>query len=204
MNRKRQTTIGFLIIVCMLTISGAVPNGADQEQTLSEEDRQALELLEKYAAPGENHRYLDYFVGHWQSVVKMYGEPGQESISQEQQISVKWILGGRYLKAHLRGDIMGKPYEVYVFTGYDNYRQRFFAIQLSTLDTGYFITSGSLDQAKKIRTETGVMEDVGGKKTPIKAVTTLLSPDKYMYEFYTVGAEGKETRTMEITYFRKK
>ena len=203
MRISKHGMIGLLVMFSVTLVLGLAVFAEEKKQELSEEDKKMMELLEKYAAPGENHKHLDYFVGDWESLVKMYGEPGTEPLTHKQEITVKWILGGRYLRALLKGNLLGKPYEVFVFTGYDNYNEKVFAIQLSTMDTGYFISTGTLSKDGKVRTETGTMDDVTGKKINIKAVTTLLDKDKYRYDFYTLDANGKETRSMEIIYTRK-
>ncbi len=203
MKIRKHGMIGLLVMFLVTLVLGIMVFAEEKKQEISEEDKKMMELLEKYATPGENHKHLDYFVGDWESLVKMYGEPGTEPLTHKQEITVKWILGGRYLRALLKGNLLGKPYEVFVFTGYDNYNEKVFAIQLSTMDTGYFISTGTLSKDGKVRTETGTMDDVTGKKINIKAVTTLLDKDKYRYDFYTLDANGKETRSMEIIYTRK-
>ncbi len=205
MNIFKHVVIGLLVMFLITSGMGLAAFTDEKKQELSEEDKKMMEILEKYSTPGENHKYLDYFVGEWESLVKMFGEPGSEPMTHKQEITVKWILGGRYLHAHIKGNLFGKPYEVFVYTGYSNYKKELFALQLSTMDTDYFVTTGSLDKSGKIRTETGIMDDFfTGKKIKIKAVTTLLDKDKYKYDFYTIDAEGKETKSMEIVYNRKK
>jgi hypothetical protein len=191
-----------IIIICIVSLTGTAVFASENKPGLSERDK-AMALLEKYAAPGENHKHLDYFTGRWESQVKMFGGPGGEPIVSKQDITVKWILGGRYTHAHIKGNLSGKDYDVFVYTGYDNYQGNYFAIQLSTLDTGYFISTGVLDKSGKVRTETGIMDDVSGEKIKLKAVTTLLDRDTYRYELYAVDPRGKETRSMEIVYNRK-
>jgi len=204
MNIIKHVVIGLLVIFVITSVMGLTAFTDEKKQELSEEDKKMMELLEKYSTPGEYHKHLDYFVGKWQSFVKMFGEPGSEPMTHKQEITVKWILGGRYLRAHLKGVMMGRSYDVFVFTGYNNYSEKVFAIQLSTMDTGYFISSGTLSKDGKLRAETGIMDDYfTGKKVKVKAVTTLLDKDKYKYDLYTIDAEGKETKSMEIIYTRK-
>lgn len=200
----KHAALSVLVIFLFTLVLGSAVSAEEKKQELSEEDQKMMELLEKLATPGENHKHLEYFVGEWESHVKMLGEPGTEPITHKQEITVKWILGKRYLHAHLRGELMGKPYEVFVYTGYDNYNKKYFAIQLSTMDTGYFISSGTLDKSGKVRTETGIMDEVTGEKIKLKAVTTLMDRNKYKYELYSIDSKGKETKAMEIIYYRKK
>jgi hypothetical protein len=203
MKNIKHVMIGLSVMFSVTLVLGLTVFAEEKKQEISEEDKKMMELMEKYATPGENHKHLDYFVGEWESLVKTYGEPGSEPMTHKQEITVKWVLGGRYLRAHLKGVVVGRPYDVLVFTGYDNYNEQVFAIQFSNMDTGYFMTTGTLSKDGKVRTETGIMNDAPGKRTKVKAVTTLLDRNKYKYEFYTIDAKGKETKIMEINYTRK-
>jgi len=198
----KKTTVGLLVIFLVLPVLNM--GAADEKkQELSEADKKAQELVEQYATPGENHKFLDSFVGEWDSLVKYYTAPGAEPFIYKEQISVKWILGGRYTQALLKGNLLGKEYEIFVYNGYDNYKKEFFSIQLSTLNTGYYLGTGSLDKSGKIRTDTSVVDDPTEGKVNTKAVTTLLDRNTYRYEFYILDDKGKETLVMEVIYNRK-
>jgi hypothetical protein len=181
----------------------------EQNQELSEEQEKMMKLWEKYATPGENHKHLEYFVGKWESIHKIWEKPGtgDNPIIRHQEINVKSILGGRYLKAHIKfkEKVMGKSAEGIVITGYDNFKEEFFAISFSGMATGYFVTSGTLDKSGKTRTETGIIHDyyITGKKIKVKGVTTIINRDKYVYQFYQPDSKGNEFKSMEIIYTRK-
>jgi hypothetical protein len=178
---------------------------AQEKKTEAKGVEKKQELLElQYAVPGENHKFLDYFIGEWESLVKFIPEPGAAPVTYKESISVQWILGGRYTYAVLKGNLAGKDYEVYVYTGYDNFKKEFFAIQLSTMGTGYYLSTGHLDITGKIRTDTAVLEDPTVGKINVKAVTTLVDRDKYLYDFYFLDDKGKETKIMDVVYSRKK
>jgi hypothetical protein len=197
---KRPEVIFLVMLVLGLTVSAD-----EKKQEMSAEDQKIMELYEKYAAPGENHKHLEYFIGEWESQLKMWVEPGAEPMMHKQEIKVKSILGNRFLKAQIKGTSMGKPYEGMVLTGYDNYKKKTFAIQVSTLDTGYFVSSGTLDKTGKVRTETGIMDDIiTGEKIKITSVTTIINNDKYTYEMYQTDSKGSRFKSLEITYTRKK
>lgn len=192
-----------LVTSFVLAVSSPVPAAQEKKPEVSEVDKKAAELMEQYTTPGENHKYLAYFVGEWESLVKYNVEPGAEPITYKQEITVKWILGGRFLHAHIRGNFQGMPYDGFVYTGYNNYKKEFFAIQMSSMSTGYFISTGALDITGKTRTETGVMEDPTAGNINVKAVTTLVDRNKYLYDFYMLDDKGKETKIMDVVYTRK-
>lgn len=198
----KQVMIRVLIISFLVAFAMTL-SAQEKKQEISEADKKAMELMAQYSTPGENHKFLDYFIGDWESQVKYYAEPGAEPLIYKEQVSVQWILGGRFTFAQLKGNFMGTSYEVYVYTGYNNYKKEFFAIQLSTMGTGYYLSTGVLDTTGKIRTDTAVVDDPASGKINIKAVTTLLDKNMYRYDFYVVEDKGKEVLVMEVVYTRK-
>jgi hypothetical protein len=204
MRMVKQVMIRVLVISFFLAVLSSAVSAQEKNPEISEAEQKARELLEQqYANPGENHKFLDYFIGDWESLVKYYTEPGAEPFIYKEQISVQWILGGRYTYAVLKGNLLGKDYEVFVYTGYNNYKKEFFAIQLSTMGTGYYLSTGLLDKSGKIRTDTAVVEDPTAGKIDVKSVTTLVDRDKYLYDFYVLDDKGKETKVMDVVYTRK-
>jgi hypothetical protein len=72
------------------------------------------------------------------------------------------------------------------------------------MSTQIMTSAGSYDAAKKTFTMTGEGDDpMTGKKKREKEVLVVNSPDKHTSEFFEVGADGKEFKTMEITYTRR-
>jgi len=186
-------------------MTGNLSAAEEKKYVLSEEEKKAIEVMEAYATPSEKHKYLQYFVGEWDSLMKFLDEKGSVMMTGTQTITVKSIFGERFLWATLKGVLYEKPYEAYVITGFNNYKKEIFAFQISSSGTAYFISSGTLSEDNKVRTETGTMDDeLTGKKINVKAVTTLIDQDHYTYDFYLVDETGKEIKYMEILYTRKK
>jgi hypothetical protein len=196
-----------ILIVSLLVLFVSVLVPGAQEQEMSQEEQKMMETWQKYANPGEKHKHLEYFVGEWESVYKAWFKPGTDPMILHQEIHVEKILEGRYVKAHIRfkEKLMDTPAVGIVITGYNNYKKEFIAISIDNMSTNVYITAGTLDKAGKVRTETGTFDDIfSGGKYKVKAVTTLLSKDKYSYESYRIDSKGSEFKTMEIIYTRKR
>jgi hypothetical protein len=146
-------------------------------------------------------------VGEWESIQKFWPEPDSKPIIREQEISVESIYEGRFTRAHIKtiGEIMGVTIEATVITGYDNYKKKFVSVTFGTTGTDLSFMSGILDKTGKIRIDTGQYDDFfTGKKTKVKAITTLINNDQYTYEYYYFDPQGNKIKSMEITYTRKK
>jgi hypothetical protein len=176
------------------------------QQPQSEEEQKMMKLWQKYAAPGENHKYLEYFVGDWEVNVKMWMNPGAEPEVSKGENTAKMILGGRFLKLYYKGTMMGMPFEGISITGYDNYKKEYVTMWLDNAGTGIYQTSGTLDKASKIRTETGLWDDfMTGGKSKVKWVTKIIDDNKYRFDMYGEDPKtGKEFKSGQIIYTRKK
>jgi len=206
MNIIKRTSVGLLVIFLVLPVLNL--GAADEKkQELSAEDQKIMEIYKRFASPGENHKFLDYFVGQWESSQKIWMEPGGEPLIRNQEISVESLFGGRFTKAHIKikGEILGMSIEAFVITGYDNYKKQFASVTFGNSGTDFVLMYGTLDNTGKIRTDTGYVDDVvTGESVKLKGVTTLINNDTYTYEMFQTDSQGKELKYMEITYTRKK
>ena len=177
-----------------------------QEKPQSEEEQKMMKLWMEYATPGESHKYLEYFAGEWDTNSKIWMKPDAEPEVSSGLTTSKMILGGRYLKSHLNATMMGMPFEGISITGYDNFRKIFTTLWLDTFGTGFYTTSGTLDKDMKVRTETGMWDDImTGGQMKVKWVTTIVDKDKYMFEMFDTDPKtGKERKSGEVVYTRKK
>jgi len=200
-----------IIIVIVLTvlvgfgIAGRLSGQQQQQQQMSEEDQKMMKLWAEYSTPGKYHKYLEYFTGKWELTTKMWMKPGVEPSVEKNECEGKMILGGRFLFFDLKGTMMGMPVEGLMITGYDNYLKKFNTFWIDTTSTGVFPISGELDSTEKIRTETGVWDDfMTGKKFKVRIVTSIIDKDHYLFEMFMDDESGKEFKSMESHYTRKK
>ncbi len=203
MNYSKLFIVGLAVIALLNT---ALSTAGFAQQQPSEEEQKMMKLWMEYAAPGANHKHLEAFVGDWQVEGKSWMKPGAEPSLSKTDIKAEMILQGRYLKAYYTGNMMGMPYEGVMIVGFDNYKKQFLTLWIDNTGTGFYLTSGTLDQTGKIRTETGEMDDfMTGEKSHVKTVTTIIDQDKYLFEMFMVDiAAKKEFKSLEMTAARKK
>jgi len=87
--------------------------------------------------------------------------------------------------------------------GFDNAKKKFVATWCDNMGTGIFMSEGSYDAASKTFTYTGEAEMMPGMKTKIREVIKVVDNDHHNFEYYE-DRGGKEGKTMEIAYTRKK
>jgi hypothetical protein len=152
-------------------------------------------------SPGEHHKRLGGFVGHWTTKNKMWMTPGQPPVENEGTMDAEWSMGGRYLVARHKGNFMGMAFEGQEIDGYDNLTGKYVQSWIDNMGTGILSSSGSCDDADcKAVTMTGDMVDPMTRKKGIyKATTTVVNPTTFKYEAWWTPEQGDTVKMMEIT-----
>jgi len=172
---------------------------------MSAQDKAMMEAFEKMAAVGQNHKLLEYMLGDWTTVAKMWMQPGAPPSESLGSCTSKSAMGGRYVVSEYKGMMMGKPFEGLATTGYDNTTGKFVATWRDDMSTGIMLTTGSYDPAAKSFTYWSEAPDPMQPKVMVKVreVFKVVDKDKHLMEWYETR-DGKEAKTMEVTYTRKK
>lgn len=196
----------FKVLVICVMVLGLVftMNLSLDAQGQSKEEQEKMKKWQAHMTPGANHKYLEYFVGSWTANIKMRMEPGAPMQETKNESKYKMILGGRFLKTHVKGSMMGMPMEGLSITGYDNFKKKFESFWIDNSGTGFYLASGTLDKSSKIRTDTGVWDDVmSGGKMKVKMVTKIVDGNKFLFDMY-MEHKGKMFKSMEMIFTRKK
>lgn len=187
------------LVVCSIVAGGLLT----AQQPSKEEQEKMMKAWQAYMTPGDNHKYLEKFAGEWIAETTMWMYPGTPPDKSKGEVSAKMILGGRYLKSHMKGTMMGMPMEGISITGYDNFQKKFNSMWIDSTGTGFYMSSGKLEG--NVRIETGEWDDITtGGKTHIKMVTKIVDDNKFIFEMYMSMPDNKEFKSMEVVYTRKK
>jgi Protein of unknown function (DUF1579) len=167
----------------------------------SAEEMQAMAAAMK---PGEHHKRLGNFVGHWTTHNKMWMAPGQPPMENDGTMDSEWMMGGRYIVSRHKGNMMGMPFEGQEIDGYDNLTGKYVLSWIDNMGTGIMNMTGSCDDADcKAVTMTGDMIDPMTKdKGTYKSTTTWTSPTSFKYEAWWVSPKG-EMKVMEVAATKK-
>jgi len=162
------------------------------------------EMMMKAAAPGENHKRLEAFVGEWDGTVKHWMDPASTPMESATSVVAKMEMDGRYLYSHYTGEMGGQKFKGHGVVGYNNITKEYEASWLDNMSTGVEASTGKLSADGKEFTFTGMMTDpTAGKKVNYREVMKWTSADSYTQEFFMTGPDGKESKGMEITLQRK-
>ena len=154
--------------------------------------------------PVKEHEWLKQFVGEWESDMEVVMAPGQPPIKGKSS-EVARNLGGFWVVSEGKGEMMGMPFEGNSLMGYDLQKKKYFNAWVDSMGTGIMVFEGTCDGAGKAFTFTGEYDDpITKAHTKIRHVTKIVSPEKYTFEWFETGPDGKERKTMSATYTRVK
>ena len=201
-----------LAVPCFAQTETASPSagGASTGMPSPEDMKQMMEM----AKPNENHKLLADTAGNWDYTVKMWMNGDSSSKPQLSKGTAvrRAIMGGRFVTMEVNGKIdmpdeTGKmksmDFKGMGLEGYDNAKKKFTGAWIDSMGTGIMTSEGDYDAASKTFSFNGEYEMMPGMKMKIRETLKLTDKDHMVFEWYE-DRGGKEVKTMEIDYTRKK
>ena len=182
--------------------------------TGSMNDAEMMKQMMELSKLNENHKLLGEMAGTWTFVVKMWMNGDSTAKPNESKGTAvrKAIMDGRFFVMDVSGkmDMPGQDGKMknMIFKGtgiegYDNVKKKFVGTWADNMGTGIMMSEGDYDPSTKTFTYTGEYEGIPGMKQKIREVIKVVDKDHHTFEWYE-DRGGKEAKTMEIDYTRKK
>lgn len=160
---------------------------------------------QEYMTPGDMHKMLAKFDGQWNGDVTMWMYPGAAEQKSKSTAENKMIMNGLYQESNHSGDMMGMPFMGKSIVGYDNHLKEFISTWIDNMGSGIMVMKGPWDDATKTITMKGKMIDAGTKaETDVKETFKIIDDNTQEMEMFVMTPDGKEFKTMNIKYTRKK
>lgn len=167
------------------------------------QDQDMMKAWQDYMTPGEMHKILANNVGEWNCEISSWMDPSQPPMKSEGTSVTESILEGRYFQTKFTGNFMGMTMNGLGIDGYDNARKVFFATWVDNMGTGIMYLEGTYDEASKTLNYNGTTTDPLGKEVKIRQTIKIIDKDNSITEMYN-EQDGKESKSLEIKYSRKK
>jgi hypothetical protein len=187
----------------VLLALGAVAQGAEQQPQLTPEQKAEMEAYQKAGTPGPQHKALAASVGTYDLKIRSWQDPQAPPMEETGTATRSMALDGRVLVEQVSSKMEGQPWSGHGMQGYDNTTGKYWSTWNDSMSTGIMVSEGTCDAKQNCTFHGGWTDPV--KKTPIKArmTTKWTSPTTELFEMYSPGKDGKETKMMEITYTKK-
>lgn len=193
---------GRLILFLGLAVVLA-PAAATAQQPTEAELAAGMQRWQEAATPGEKHRFLNQFVGRWETTTRIWMDPASPMESTG-SAEFSWVLGGRFLQQDYSGSMMGTPFKGVGHTGYDNLRAMYVGTWMDEMATGISTMEGRLDQTGKVLTMYGTVDDpiLDLQDKMAKYVLRTIDADTFVFEIHDLDIVPGEQKVVEITYRR--
>lgn len=189
---------GALVVVLALTAAEGLA-----QQEMSEEAM--MEAMAKAATPGKPHQWLASKAGTWAWTGTFWMDPSQPPQEATGTAERTMMLGGRVLAEKVSSPgVMGQPFEGYGLAGYDNVAGEFWGTWNDNMGTGVMVSRGKCDDKGACTYMGEYMDPMTGKKKTSRMTSSDQGPDKEVHQFFDTGPDGKEFKSMELVYTRKK
>lgn len=164
-----------------------------------------MEAWIKASSPGEPHKLMARYVGEWVAEVKLWMDPAGEPMVSKGKGTNTLIFGGRYLESRFAGEFQGQPFEGIGYMGYDNVQQKFVNFWIDSSSTWFMLSTGTADKDGKTWRSSGEVSDpMTGRMKPYRDESVFETPDRMVSRAYDKTPDGKEFKSMEITYTQVK
>jgi len=211
---QRWTKSGFMLGCVLLAMTPALAQDKSYKDAPKGEpgdDPMAAMMAEmmKYATPGEHHAYLKPLAGKWKLSSKFRQVPDAPWDESGGESTIEWILGGRFLTSKVLSpatEAFPVDFEGFGLLGYDNLAKEYLSIWTDNFMTGVMHFKGSCDESGKVITLAGEFHHPakGGALAKERWVYRIINNDKFVFEMWQPGEDGKEFMHGEITYTRVK
>jgi hypothetical protein len=210
-NLLFAVSAAFLFIACD-KVKMDVKTGKEADSLMSKEwkpvdSATANKAWMDYATPGEMHKMLAKSDGTWTGANTMWMENDGKPMTSTSEATNKMVFDGRYQVSEHKGNFMGLPFEGMSIVGYDNAKKKFVSTWIDNMGTGIMNMEGEWNSSKKSIEFKGKMTDPArpGKDCDVRETFTFVDDNNHVMEMYGPDSKtGKEYKTMEIKYTRKK
>jgi len=196
MITKKILTMAFLLTVALTAFGAAAQEDASDQQA-------GMEAWMAAATPGPFHEFLAQKEGSWNIAGKMWMAPDAPPMDSQSTGQAEMILGGRYLQETMEGENMGMPFEGMGVTGYDNSTGMVTSVWYDNMGTATTVLMGPYEEPGTPMELFGDMLDpVTGQQMTVRTLSTFISHDESLFEYFATPPGGDEVKVMELRYTR--
>jgi len=163
-----------------------------------------MEAWQKLSTPGEAHARMEPMIGEFDAKVTIWMDPSQPPMEAAGVMKNFWILGGRFMQNEYKGEAMGQPFEGWGLFGHNNAANEYEGLWVDSMSTQMQTDKGQYDASTNSWTMRGVMTGPDGSDVHRRTLVKIESNDRHVMEMFHAGADGREAKSMEIVYTRRK
>ena len=186
----------------------------DTKMDLKETSKEAMAMPDSatmaknwqaYMTPGDVHKMMASWDGTWNSDITMWMQPGAPEEKTTSVAVNKMVLNGLYQQSTHTGMMMGMPFNGMSTTAYDIHKKEFINTWIDNMGSGIMVLKGPWDEATKTMNLKGKATDPGTTgDMDIRETLKIIDENTQEMEMFSMMPNGKEFKTMNIRFTRKK
>jgi hypothetical protein len=194
-NDKQQPTVETKVAAATTTVPAEpMPDSATMQKN-----------WQAYMTPGKEHAMMASWNGKWEGEVTMWMSADAPPMVSNMTVENKMIMGGRYQQSVNKGSFGGMPFEGISTLAFDNAKKTWISTWFDNMGTGIITMEGSWDDATKTMTLRGrEMDPSLNKEKDCRQTFTVVDDNHQLMQMYEVQPDGKERKTMQVHFTRKK
>ncbi len=158
-----------------------------------------------YMTPGDVHKMMASWDGTWNSDITMWMQPGAPEEKTTSTAVNKMVLDGLYQQSTHTGMMMGMPFNGMSTTAYDIHKKEFINTWIDNMGSGIMVLKGPWDESTKTMNLKGKATDPGTTgDMDIRETFKIIDENTQEMEMFSMMPDGKEFKTMNIRFTRKK
>ena len=195
---RRCSSIPFILYVVSMVCAGAAHAQSREAGSPSQSGAaQAMALGPQQAALGS-------LLGTWdvEIVLADGSKPAQHSRGKAEY---SWVVTGRWLGCHLKGEILGLPYEQFTILGYDSYAKNIVEVAVESVDNSMLLSRGTASGPNQPVTALfGELDEYtsGVLHSPYKVLLQRVNPDRHLITIVGFDGSGNEVKKLAFTFSR--
>lgn len=186
----------------------------DTKMDLKETSKEAMAMPDSatmaknwqaYMTPGDVHKMMASWDGTWNSDITMWMQPGAPEEKTTSVAVNKMVLNGLYQQSTHTGMMMGMPFNGMSTTAYDIHKKEFINTWIDNMGSGIMVLKGPWDEATKTMNLKGKATDPGTTgDMDVRETLKIIDENTQEMEMFSMMPDGKEFKTMNIRFTRKK
>lgn len=180
------------------TIPAPVPPKGATEIPVPPEVAAMMEFM----MPGPKHAWLSEKSGAWTFTGRMWMSPGAPA-DIGGTATFEMDLGGRFLVEQMRSTAMGQQMDARGTTGFNRGNKQFQLTWMDSMGTQIIYGTGARSaDGKTLESSFEMFDPMAGRTIKVRSVETRVDLDHFTFEMFGPGADGKEAKSMELSYTR--
>ena len=207
MNLRKISFLVVLSAAAAFLISQAAvaaPQGDKPAAKPTMDEKAMMEMYMKAATPGPEHQDMAKLAGNWTLDVTSWMAPGAPPEKSTGTATFEPMLGGRFMRQAVKGEMGGQPFEGMGIEGFDNVSKERFGMWIDSMGTGSMMSHGKCAVGAKTCTMHATMNDPRtGKPCTVREVLTRTDDNSFTFDMYGPDPSGKVFHMMKILYTRQ-